>query len=131
MPPEIIAEGSREIINLFLQEDTDFDGKLNGAIDLSNASAVEVHLRKFSDGTELSFSTADVSSNVAIVDATGSSHTLNGKAASLVTLTIDAGVVSKADEGYDIYVVVKDAQGRPMRVPNKAYHQLLVLGEFE
>lgn len=128
--PEIIAEGAQEVLNLFLQHDTTLNGRVNAAVDLSTATAVEVHLRSHATQVETVYSTIDANSKVTIVDATGSSNTINGVAASLVTLTLVAGDISKADEGFDVFVVVKDSQGTPFRIPNKENKQLLVLGDF-
>ena len=130
MKPVIIAEGSREVVSLFLQEDTGFDGRVDGAIDLSLMSSVEVHLRKYSDGSELVYSTGDLNAKVAIVDADGTSHVMDGKAASLVTLTLSPGDISVDDEGFDIYLSVIDSVGRPRRVPNDGFIKALILGEF-
>jgi hypothetical protein len=47
-----------------------------------------------------------------------------------VQLTLVDGDISSADEGFDVYLVIKDGSGVPFRVPNKEYKQLLVLSKF-
>lgn len=97
--------GSEDPILFTLRHDSNGDGRIDAAINLSSVQAVHLHLQR-KDGTVISFATNDPNPKLSIVEA----------AAGTLRLSPDSQTWQATDGFYRGYFVIVDATGKDIPV---------------
>ncbi|MCA9470311.1 MAG: hypothetical protein KC643_33360 [Nitrospira sp.] len=126
-----IRPSSLEPIDLWFQLDEDKDGHPDAAMSFPGYLDMEVRMKpKAGNGPTLSFKATDIPRKLTVVDPFGTTQAPNGVLASKAQLKLSGGELSASATGYDLRIIITDALGRTIPIPENHNLELWLFEEF-